>query len=89
MFQYFNVGFHVSELKQAGSHTHQDKDLDDQGISQEEHADKDDDDHPAEENVEVDYASLSERQKKLFNLRLKMVITTYKTYDVDVDVNIL
>ncbi|XP_026406242.1 pre-mRNA-splicing factor syf2-like isoform X2 [Papaver somniferum] len=61
-----------SELKQAGSHTHQDKDLDDQGISQEEHADKDDDDHPAEENVEVDYASLSERQKKLFNLRLKM-----------------
>ncbi|KAI3904413.1 hypothetical protein MKW98_014593 [Papaver atlanticum] len=64
-----------SELKQAGtagSHAHQDKDLPDQEISQEEHADEDDGDHPAEENVEVDYASLTERQKKLFNLRLKM-----------------
>ncbi|KAI3883416.1 hypothetical protein MKX03_031881 [Papaver bracteatum] len=64
-----------SELKQAGtagSDAHQDKDLPDQEISPEEHADEDDGDHPAEENVEVDYASLTERQKKLFNLRLKM-----------------
>ncbi|KAI3918419.1 hypothetical protein MKX01_041739 [Papaver californicum] len=64
-----------SELKQAGTaagHAHQDEDLRDQGISQEEHADEDDDDHPVEKNVEVDYASLTERQKKLFNLRLKM-----------------
>ncbi|KAI3974382.1 hypothetical protein MKX01_031051 [Papaver californicum] len=64
-----------SELKQAdtaGGHAHQDEDLRDQGISQEEHADEDGDDHPVEKNVEVDYASLTERQKKLFNLRLKM-----------------
>ncbi|MCL7034268.1 hypothetical protein MKW94_008243 [Papaver nudicaule] len=61
-----------SELKQAGTaggHVHQDEDLHDQGISQEEHADKEDDDHPVEE---VDYANLTPRQKKLFDLRLKM-----------------
>ncbi|KAI3839130.1 hypothetical protein MKW92_035363 [Papaver armeniacum] len=41
-----------------------DEALHDQGISLEEQS--------GEENVEVDYAGLTERQKRLFNLRLKM-----------------
>ncbi|KAJ4976391.1 hypothetical protein NE237_001497 [Protea cynaroides] len=36
-----------------------------------EHAEADND-YPAEENVEVDYTKLTGRQKKLFELRLKM-----------------
>lgn len=35
--------------------------------------DSDSDNNPAEENVEVDLSKLTGRQKKLFELRLKMV----------------
>ncbi|OVA12319.1 mRNA splicing factor SYF2 [Macleaya cordata] len=70
-----------SEAKQASiaggpgnsDNPDQDEDHYDQGSGREEHAGGDGDDHPAEENVEVvDYSKLTGRQKKLFEIRLKM-----------------
>lgn len=73
------VGYVVTETKQSkiGSGQtvadaplqYQDVRVDEPGP--EEHSDSDKD-HPTEENVEVDVTNLSGRQKKLFELRLKM-----------------
>ncbi|XP_043689935.1 pre-mRNA-splicing factor syf2 [Telopea speciosissima] len=67
-----------SDVKQAtgGGPSYSDapeqgEDLHEERLNPDEHAEADND-IPAEENVEVDYTKLTGRQKKLFELRLKM-----------------
>ncbi|XP_042488811.1 pre-mRNA-splicing factor syf2-like [Macadamia integrifolia] len=72
------IGKEESDVKKAtgGVPSHSDapeqgEDPHEEGPNPDEHAEADDD-HPAEESVEVDYTKLTGRQKKLFELRLKM-----------------
>ncbi|KAK9144123.1 hypothetical protein Sjap_004026 [Stephania japonica] len=56
----------------AGQSNSEDEDNHDKKLDEEEHADEDGDEQPAEEAVEPDFSNMSARQKKLFELRLKM-----------------
>lgn len=81
MFPYLNLKFYtISEAVQASGSSVQShilasvvaEDLRDENPKLEAGSDSDND-KPAEENVEGDFTKLTGRQKKLFELRLKMV----------------